>query len=140
MAITISFKLGKPAQQFQAGDSTGFGIKGGVKYYDRDTKADAWTNYEGAVFAKSQSQIDYYANNLIEGAAVTVTAKTLKLRSFETKQGIGLVAVLNDAYIEYIASPAIVRDPQAAQQRLSTGPSMATPVPAGFSDSDDLPW
>jgi single-strand DNA-binding protein len=138
MSHTITFKLSKPAQQFSAGDSTGFGIKGGVKYYDRDTKADAWTNYECAVFAKAQGQIDYYANNLIEGAVVTVTSKTLKLRSFETKQGVGLVAVMNDAYIEYISSPDIVRDPQAAQARAI---APAQQAPAGFDDFDqEIPF
>jgi single-strand DNA-binding protein len=141
MSHTITFKLNKPAQQFSGGDSTGFGIKGGVKYYDRDTKADAWTNYECAVFAKAQGQIDYYTNNLIEGAVVTVTAKTLKLRSFETKQGVGLVAVLNDAYIEYIASPAIVRDPQAAQSRMNNAQAPHQSAPAGFDDFDqDIPF
>ena len=52
MATTVTFKLNKDATQFQAGESIGFGIRGGVKYYDRQTKQDAYTNFEAVIFAK----------------------------------------------------------------------------------------
>jgi len=34
MATTVTGKLNKAATQFQAGESTGFGLRLGVKYYD----------------------------------------------------------------------------------------------------------
>lgn len=43
MATTVTIKLNKPANVFQAGESTGFGIRGGVRYYDRETKQNEWT-------------------------------------------------------------------------------------------------
>ena len=53
MATTITGKLNKPANIFQAGDSTGFGVRIGVKCRDPKTKADVWTNYSAVIFAKS---------------------------------------------------------------------------------------
>lgn len=43
MATTVTFKLNKDATQFNAGDSIGFGVRGGVQYYDRETKQKEWT-------------------------------------------------------------------------------------------------
>ena len=45
MATTITGKLNKAATQFQAGESTGFGLRLGVKYYDRESKMEQWCNY-----------------------------------------------------------------------------------------------
>ena len=58
MATTVTFKLNKDATQFQAGESVGFGIRGGVKYYDRQTKQDAYTNFEAVIFAKPTYGLD----------------------------------------------------------------------------------
>ena len=49
MAHTIVGKLNKNASIFQAGESTGFGVRLGVKYYDRETQQNEWTNYEAAI-------------------------------------------------------------------------------------------
>ncbi|HHZ70465.1 MAG TPA: hypothetical protein EYN54_09380, partial [Methylococcaceae bacterium] len=72
MATTITGKLNKPANVFQAGESTGFGIRLGVKYRDPKTKEDAWCNYSAVIFAKSAGQIQFYQNALIEGSIVEV--------------------------------------------------------------------
>jgi len=68
MSTTITGKLNKTATQFQAGDSTGFGVRIGVKYYDRETKQSEWTNYECVIFAKAQAQIQFYQQALVEGS------------------------------------------------------------------------
>ena len=73
MSTTITGKLNKPASQFAAGESTGFGLRLGVKYYDRETKGDAWTNYEAVVFAKAPAQVQFYQQVLVEGAIVKVS-------------------------------------------------------------------
>jgi len=140
MSHTVVFKLHKPAQQFQAGDSTGFGIRGGVKYYDRKTKSEKWTNYQAAVFAKNQQQIDFYAGNLIEGAVVTVSGESIAVEEFPGQQGLQITLGLNNARIEYIASPSQARAPDAAQQAYNkaVAPQKA---PAGFdSFDDDIPF
>ena len=140
MSHTIAIKLNKPAQQFQAGDSTGFGIRGGVKYYDRKSKSEKWTNYQAAVFAKNQQQIDFYAGNLIEGAVVTISGESIAVEEFQGQQGTVITLALNNARIEYIASPSQVRAPDAAQQAYNNATTPRAPIappPAGFNDFDD---
>ena len=56
MATTVTLRLSNNAHTFNAEKSTGFAIRGGVKYYDRDSKKDEWTNYEAVVFASSPAQ------------------------------------------------------------------------------------
>lgn len=111
MATTITGKLNKPATQFQAGDSTGFGIRLGVKYYDRETKADAYTNYEAVVFAKAPAQVQFYQNALVEGAVVEVTGEKLKIRQFQGNNGLSLSIELLDAKLGFVYAP------QASQQQ-----------------------
>ena len=116
MATTITGKLNKPATQFQAGDSTGFGIRLGVKYFDRETKADAYTNYEAVVFAKQPAQVQFYQNALVEGAVVEVTGDKLKIRQFQGNSGLSLSIELLDAKLGFVYAP------QAAQQQRPAQP------------------
>lgn len=111
MATTITGKLNKPATQFQAGDSTGFGIRLGVKFYDRETKADAYTNFECVVFAKAPAQVQFYQSALVEGAVVEVTGDKLKIRQFQGSNGLSLSIELLDAKLGFVHAP------QSAQQR-----------------------
>lgn len=111
MATTITGKLNKPATQFQAGDSTGFGIRLGVKFYDRETKADAYTNFEAVVFAKQPAQVQFYQNALVEGAVVEVTGDKLKILQFQGNNGLSLSIELLDAKLGFVYAP------QAAQQQ-----------------------
>lgn len=87
MATTITIKLNKDASQFQAGESTGFGIRGGVKYRDPKTKQDEWTNYSATIFAKSPGQIQFYQSALVAGSVVEVSCDQLAINSFEGQQG-----------------------------------------------------
>jgi single-strand DNA-binding protein len=108
----ITGKLTKPAHQFQAGESVGFGIRLGVKYRDPKTKQDEWTNYQAAIFAKSPNQIAFYQSALVEGAIVTVTAEQLKIDSFEGQQGTLLSIDMLNARLSYVFNP----NQQAPQQ------------------------
>ena len=99
MSTTITIKLNKDAHQFQAGESTGFGIRGGVQYYDRETKQKEWTNYEAAIFAKASGQVQYYNDVLRAGSVVEITAKQQKIRSFDGQNGQILSIELLDASI-----------------------------------------
>ena len=114
MSTTITIKLNKDAHQFQAGESAGFGIRGGVQYYDRETKAKEWTTYEAAIFAKAPGQVQFYIDSLRAGAVVEITAKTQKIRQFDGNNGPVLSIELLEASVGYIHSPN--QQPAQAQQ------------------------
>jgi hypothetical protein len=119
MSTTVTGKLNKAATQFQAGESTGFGLRLGVKYYDRETKADAWTNYECAVFAKAPAQVQFYQQALVEGAIVEVSGDKLKIRQFQGQNGLVLSIELLDAKLGAVFAP---QGQQAPQQRPAQQP------------------
>jgi len=134
MATTITGKLNKPATQFQAGDSTGFGIRLGVKYFDRETKADAYTNYEAVVFAKQPAQVQFYQNALVEGAVVEVTGDKLKIRQFQGNNGLSLSIELLDAKLGFVYAP------QSPQQRPAPQPQQQRQQPQqGFNQPRQAP-
>lgn len=112
MSTTITGKLNKPANQFQAGESTGFGIRLGVKYRDPKTKQDEWTNYQAVIFAKAPAQIQFYQNVLIEGAVIEVSCEQLKIDSFDGSNGPMLSIDMLNAKLGYVHSG----QQQAAQQ------------------------
>jgi len=87
MATTVTGKLNKAATQFQAGDSTGFGVRLGVKYRDPKTKQDDWCNYSAVIFAKSPGQIQFYQDALIEGSVIEVSAEQLSIETFQGNNG-----------------------------------------------------
>lgn len=118
MATTVTFKLNKDATQFQAGESIGFGIRGGVKYYDRQTKQDAYTNYECVIFAKQQRQIEFYQSALVAGSIVEVTGKKLAIKQFQGNNGLSLSIELLDASIGFIGTAGA---PQAQGQQMQQG-------------------
>ena len=142
MSTTVTFKLNKPASQFAAGDSQGFGIRGGVKYYDRTSKKDEWTNYEAAIFAKSQAQIDFYSSSLVEGTVVTVSCETLKAH-LHGQNNDQITLQMNNARLDYVVSPN-KRAPDAAQKAYAKGVAQkpqAQSQPAGFDHFDsDIPF
>jgi len=115
MSTTVVGKLNKAATQFQAGESTGFGIRLGVKFYDREAKADAWTNYEAVVFAKAPAQIQFYQQVLIEGAVVEVSGDKLKIRQFQGNNGLSLSIELLDAKLGFVHAPQQAQAPQPRQ-------------------------
>ena len=84
---SITGKLNKDARQFQAGDSTGFSIRLGVKYRDPKTKQDEWTNYQAVIFAKAPGQIQFYQNVLVAGSVIEVSAEQLKIDTFNGDNG-----------------------------------------------------
>lgn len=156
MSTTITGRLNKPANQFQAGESTGFNVRLGVKYRDPKTKQDDWTNYSAVVFAKAPNQINFYQSALVEGAVVEVSGDTLKIDSYEGQNGTSLTIEILNARLGYIHSPqqqpqqqaapqyqqpqpavSQYRQPQQAQQYQQPAPQMQQPN--DFVD-DDLPF
>ena len=113
MAHTIVGKLNKAATQFQAGESIGFGVRVGVKYYDRDTKQNEFTNYEAVIFAKAPAQIQFYQSALAEGAIIEVSGDQQKIKTFDGQNGQSISIELLNAKLGYIHSP----NQQAPQQQ-----------------------
>lgn len=117
MATTVTLKLNKPAREFAAGESTGFGIQGGVKFYDRETKTDQWTNYSAVVFAKAPAQVKFYQDTLVEGSIVEVSGDKLKIRQFQGNNGLYLSIELLDAKLGAVFAPQGSAAQQPAAQR-----------------------
>jgi len=130
MATTITGKLNKAANEFQAGAYTGFGIRLGKQYYDRETKSKEWTNYEAAVFTNNTQQIEFYRSSLIEGAVVEISAEAEKIKQFNGNNGPVLSIELIDCKIGYVASgqqPQQYAQPQQAPQMAPQQPMQQQP-------------
>lgn len=135
---TVPFRLNENAQEFQAGEYIGFGIRTGVKYQDQKTKQDAWTNYKAAIFSKSPAQIDFYRANLIKGALVVVTAKQQMVEVYQGQNGPQNAIKMLNADIVAVKTD---RAPDAAQQAYNNATTQRAPIappPAGFDDFDDI--
>ena len=78
MSHTITGKLNKPARQHQGQNGMTFFVSIGEKNYDFKTKANVWTNYDIALFAKD-AQIQFYTDNLVENSIVSVSGTGLIL-------------------------------------------------------------
>jgi len=136
MAHTITGKLNKPANQFQAGESLGFNVRLGVKYYDRKTNQDEWTNYSAVIFSKNPNQIAYLQQVLVEGAVVSVSGDSIKIDQYEGQNGLSLTLELQNARLEYAYNPqgqAHAQTPQQAyQQPQQQAPQYQQP-PQGYA-------
>ena len=115
MATTITGKLTKAANMFQAGESTGFGIRLGVKYRDPKTKQDEWTNYSAVIFAKAAGQIQFYQSALVENSVVEVSCDQLKIDSYDGSNGTSLTIDMLNARLGYVYTQ------QGAPQQANTG-------------------
>ena len=113
MAISITGKLNKAANQFQAGESTGFGVRLGVRYYDRETQQNEYTNYEAVIFAKAPAQVQFYQQALVEGSVIELSGTTQKIKSFDGQNGQILSIEIHDAKLGFVHTG---NQPQQQQQ------------------------
>ena len=123
MSVTITAKLNDNAGEFAAGESTGFGIRLGVQYYDRETKNKEWTNYEAALFSNNQNQIDFMRSALIKGAVIEVTAQQLKIKVFDGQNGQKISLEMIDAKLGYVHTGEQAPQQAAPQQAAPYQPS-----------------
>ena len=114
MAISITGKLNKAANQFQAGESTGFGVRLGVRYYDRETQQNEYTNYEAVIFAKAPAQVQFYQQALVEGSVIELSGTTQKIKSFDGQNGQVLSIEIHDAKLGFVHTG---NQPQQQQQQ-----------------------
>jgi hypothetical protein len=102
MAHTIVGKLNQAATQFQAGDGTGFGVRVGVQYYDRETKQKEWTNFEAVIFANQAAQIQFYQSALVEGSVIELSGESIKIKTFDGQNGQKITLELIGAKLGYV--------------------------------------
>lgn len=158
MGTTVTFKLNKDATQFQAGEGVGFGIRGGVKFYDRQTKQDDWCNYEVVIFAKQQKQVEFYQSALVAGSIVEVTGQKQRIKQFQGNNGLSLSIELLDASIGFIGTagapqaqgqqqqqgyqqqPQQQRQQQNGYAQASGGMQRPQQQPQAPAFDDDIPW
>ena len=136
MATTITVKLNKAANEFQAGESIGFGINAGVQVYNHKTKAKEWTNYKAAIFARQSAQIEFYRSSLIEGAIVEITAPHERIDSYEGKNGLSLTIELIDAKLGSLFSGK--SDKPSWQGDTSHGGGASQPVNQPAQSNNDF--
>jgi hypothetical protein len=105
MSFSVTGKLNQAASQFQAGESTGFGIRLGQQYYDRETKQKEWTNYEAVVFAKQPQQIQYYQSVLVEGSIITISGDSQKIKVFDGQNGQRISIEILNANLGFAFNP-----------------------------------
>ncbi len=140
MAHSITIKLNKAANEFQAGESVGFSVRGGVQYYDHKTKQKEWTNYSAVIFAKAQGQIDFYRSALTDGAIVEIGGKSQKVDVYAGGQnGPSYTIELQDAWLGMINNPN-QQAAQAPQQFQQQAPQQfQQQAPQGFQPQQQAP-
>ncbi len=129
MAHSITIKLNKAANEFQAGESVGFSVRGGVQYYDHKTKQKEWTNYSAVIFAKAQGQIDFYRSALTEGAVIEIGGKSQKVDVYQGQNGATYTIELQDAWLGLVhnSNQAPMQQPQQFQQAPQQQPMQQPP-------------
>ena len=140
MSTTVTGKINKAANEFNAGESIGFGLRLGVQYYDRKTQQKEWTNYSCVVFAKASGQVDFYRQALQIGSIVEITATHEKIDVYEGSNGPSYTIELINAQVGNVFStgdqPARSQAQQPAKQQApQQKPSGAQD--GGFDDFDD---
>ena len=124
MSHTITGKLNKAARQHQNNSGTTFFVTVGEKNYNYKTKQNEWTNYDVALFAKD-TQIQFYADNLVEGAILSVSGKGL-LIDVSNPQYPKLV--LQDAAMTFISNDSAGAPAQQQQQQQQQGGFQQAPA------------
>ncbi len=141
MSITIVGKLNKAASTFSAGESTGFGIRLGVQYYSHETKQKEWANYECAIFAKAQGQIDFYGSVLVEGSVIEVSAPSCYPSAYDGSNGQVLSIKLVDARLGYVYTPEgsqTVQQPSGGGQQPYQKQASQQQASQNFQQPDDF--
>jgi single-strand DNA-binding protein len=117
MAISITGKINKAASKFKAGESFGFGVRLGVKFYNRETKLQEWTNYEAVIFAKQMSQVDFYERTLVAGAVIEVSGSGCQVKTFNGNNGPVTSISILDGKLGYVGMSAEPEQQQQQQQQ-----------------------
>ena len=110
---SVTAKLNQAARQHQGQAGTTFFVSLGEKNYNHKTKANEWTNYDAALFAKD-AQVQFYSDALVEGAIVSVSGTGIILDASNTEYKPKLV--IQDAKLSFVHSPQGAQQQPAQQQ------------------------
>ena len=116
MSHTIVAKLNKSARTHTGANGTTFFVSLGEKNYDFKLKANVYTNYDAALFAKD-GQVGFYTSALVEGAIVSVSGTGLILDLSNTQYP---KLNVQDAKLGFVHSPdglSPSQNQQAQQQQ-----------------------
>lgn len=120
MSHSITVRLNKAATEFDAGESVGFGLRAGVKFFDRLTKTEQYTNYEATIFIKKSNaaQVDYHRKMFVEGAIVEISGQQQAIRQFQGANGLSISIELLEARVGFLGMGAPkAQQNQAAQNQ-----------------------
>ena len=117
MSHTITAKLNKAANKHQNQSGVTFFVSLGEKNYNFKTKANEWTNYEAALFAKD-SQISFYEEALVEGSIIEVSGTGIIMDATDTNYKPKLI--IQDAKLGFVHTGN--QAPQQQQQYQAPAP------------------
>ena len=126
MSHSVTGKLNKAANQHQGQNGMTFFVSIGEKNYDFKTKANVWTNYDVALFAKD-TQIQFYADSLVEDAIVSVSGTGLILDVSNAQYP---KLSLQNAALVFVHSPQGQQAPQQQAQQFQ----QQAPAQQGYSN------
>tara|TARA_R110001599_G_scaffold173340_1_gene365138 strand:- start:1109 stop:1591 length:483 start_codon:yes stop_codon:yes gene_type:complete len=112
MSHTVTAKLNKAANKHQNQSGTTFFVSLGEKNYNFKAKANEWTNYEAALFAKD-AQVGFYETALVEGSIIEVTGTGIIMDATDTNYKPKLI--IQDAKLGFIHSSQPAPQQQAQQ-------------------------
>ena len=165
--LVVSSKLRKPASEFQAGKSIGFGVSLSSSHYNHKTKTKEWTNYRATIFSSNTQQIEFLRGALRPDAVVTVSAREHYIDEFQGNDGMTMrVIAMQDCHIDFIQYDQNKAQQHMAQQQAQhswnvsnakqaaqptqyqqqpaqpiPAPAQPAPQPAGMQDfDDDIPF
>ena len=127
MTHIVTAKLNKSARRFDNQAGSTFFVSVGEKNYDYKEKANKWTNYEAALFAKDK-QIAFYESTLIEGAIITVSGSGIIID--DSNKDYAPKLILQDSRLNFV-SDGQAAPRQAPQQAAAPN---APPVDDPFQD------
>lgn len=135
MSHSITCKLNQDARQHQGQAGTTFFVSLGEKNFNHKTKANEFTNYEAALFAKD-GQVQFYADSLVAGAIVEVKGSGIIMELDPTGQYKPKLVIQN-AQLGYVNNQqaAPQQQPQQGyQQAPQQAPQQQQPqqAPANF--------
>ena len=130
MTAQVTGKLNKAANKFDGQNGTTFFVEIGEQNYNFKTKEKEWTNYSAALFAKD-TQTNFYASALVEGAIVSVSGTGIILDMPDDPKYKPRLQ-LQDAKLTYVHNPG----GQQPQQQQYQQPQQAPPE----DFDDDIPF
>ena len=136
MSHTVTAKLNKAARKHDLDDGAIFFVSLGEKNFDRQQKANVWTNYDAALFANGK-QVDFYADALTEGAVIAVSGSGIIID--DSNKDYAPKLKLIDSKLEFVSAGQQSGGAPAQQQAARQQQPAQQQAPAA-NNFDDTPF